>query len=117
MKAFQSIRAEMREAIIATTHPGNPVTAARPMQRQQETPDEEDGYIEPWMEIAFRALTHASQTGEPFALVSCFMNGQPAVVIAATRDEGERTHILPLFVACQPGMLIRPHPEDVDDAT
>ncbi|WP_234686100.1 hypothetical protein [Bradyrhizobium monzae] len=71
-----------------------------------------DTNIEPWMELAFGGLTHASETGEPFALISCFMNGQPAAIIAATNTQGGRTHILPLFMAVQPWMKFTPHPDE-----
>ena len=67
------------------------------------------------MAIAFENLTHASETGEPFALLSCFMNGKPAVLIAATRNEGRSTHVLPLFMAVQPGMHFSEHGPEKDD--
>jgi hypothetical protein len=116
MKAFQNIRSEMRDSAAFVTNPVQGGASQPARISHADTPQGPGTNIEPWMEHAFRALTHASQTGEPFALVSCFMNGQPAAVIAATRDDGERTHILPLFVACQAGMVIRPHPEDVGEA-
>jgi hypothetical protein len=116
MKAFQNIRTEMRDSAAMVTSPAQAGAAAPARISRAGVRGRPGSHIEPWMEIAFRGLTHASETGEPYALVSCFMNGRPAAVIAATHDDGERTHILPLFVACQPGMQIRPHPEDVDDA-
>ncbi len=106
MKAFQSVRAEMRENAISITHP-YAGAARKPMHREPEEPhdEEDDEGIEPWMEIAFENLTHASETGAPFALVPCTMNGDPAVIIALARPEGpRRMHVMPLFVACQPWM-------------
>lgn len=111
MRAFQSARAEMRETAIRLTHPAH-ATASAPARVGRIAPaidEENDTHIEPWMELAFRGLTHASETGEPFALVSCFMNGEPAALIAATHTVGSRTHILPLFMAVQPGMHFTSH--------
>jgi hypothetical protein len=93
MQAFRSIRDEMRQAIIGVTHP-NPGPGAAPMVRGGSEPEEDDDcdtHIEPWMELAFEGLTHASETGEPFALVSCYMNSQPAALIAATHQPGDST--------------------------
>jgi hypothetical protein len=122
MRAFQSTRAEMRETAIRLTHPAHgkasaPARVNRMMASDIE--EEADSHIEPWMELAFKGLTHASETGEPFALVSCFMNGQPAALIAATHQRGDGTYILPLFMAVQPGMKFTPHlgdPEADDEA-
>ena len=44
------------------------------------------------MEAAFEGLTHASETGEPSALVPCFMNGEPAAVIAIVQPVGSKVH-------------------------
>lgn len=109
MKAFQSIRAEMRENCVSMTRPGAtskpPHVARRERREQREQEDGHDGSpIEPWMEAYFEALTQASETGAPFTLVPCFMNGKPAVVIALARPQGRRIHVMPLFLACQPWM-------------
>jgi hypothetical protein len=113
MKAFHSIRSEMRATCSSLTDParGEP---APPMTRGGggDDADSIDTHIEPWMEVAFKGLTHASETDEPYALISCFMNGKPAALIAATHQEGSRTHVLPLFLAVQPWMTFRGHPED-----
>ena len=112
MIAFHDIKAEARETAAYVTHPAR--AEARPpavVIRGEQPPDdtEETSHIEPWMEVSFKALTHASETGEPFALISCFMNGAPAALIAATQRLGDRTHVLPLFMAVQPWMKFSPH--------
>src|SRR4051812_4346256 len=99
MIAFHNIRTEMRESCVHLTNPatgkGDALRIRRISRRRVEEHD--STHIEPWMEVAFSGLTHASETGEPFALISCFMNGQPAALIAAMHREGHRTHVLPLF--------------------
>jgi hypothetical protein len=111
MKAFHSIRSEMRATCSSLTDParGQP---APPMTRggTEDETDDIDTHIEPWMEVAFKGLTHASETDEPYALISCFMNGKPAALIAATHPEGTRTHVLPLFLAVQPWMKFSGQP-------
>jgi hypothetical protein len=111
MKAFQSVRAEMRESCIELTHPGaEEAEPSRHIARVgREEMEEEDSHIDPWMEAAFYGLTHANETGESFALISCFMNGKPAAVIALTQNDGRRTHVMPLFLACQPWMNFASH--------
>ncbi len=115
MKAFHSVRAEMREACLGLTSPvpGRPGDPAQVIRAEEEA--EPDTHIEPWMEVAFHCLTHASETGEPFALISCFMNGEPAVIIAAARSRGRRTEVTPLFMAVQPWMSFSEHPSDEGD--
>jgi hypothetical protein len=116
MKAFHNIKTEMRETCLALTHPsaGEPQPCARIGRggggRIED--DEADTHIEPWIELAFRGLTHASETGEPFALVSCFMNGEPAALIAATHQDSRSTHVLPLFIAVQSWMKFSGHAEE-----
>jgi hypothetical protein len=115
MIAFRDIKAEARENALRLTSPafteaGSPARMAR--GKATDPGDGEDSHIEPWMEAAFAGLTHASETGEPFALLSCFMNGQPAALVAATHRQGSRTHVLPLFLAVQPWMKFSEHPED-----
>jgi len=116
MIALREIRSEMRENAVhltnshAATKPDAPVRIVRSNERGMD--EDADTHIEPWMEIAFRGLTHASETGEPYALISCFMNGKPAALIAATHREGARTHVLPLFMAVQPGMQFTPHADE-----
>jgi hypothetical protein len=108
MRAFQNVRSQMRENAIHLTSP-NAVPARPPAQVSHEPDMDEDTHIEPWMELAFKGLTHASETGEPYALVSCYMNGQPAALIAATHQRGDGTYVLPLFMAVQPGMKFTSH--------
>jgi hypothetical protein len=120
MIAFQDIRSEMRKNAIHLTSPDAAAAARGPAQvtRSQESDMDEDvdTHIEPWMEVAFKGLTHASETGEPYALVSCYMNGRPAALIAATHQRGDGTYILPLFMAVQPGMQFTPHAgEEAED--
>jgi hypothetical protein len=108
MQAFHNIRTEMRETCIDVSSPlrsaaGRPARVSHPRATGHDS-TAQDTHIEPWMEIAFHGLTHASETGEPFGLVPCFMNGEPAALIAAMHREGGRTHVLPLFMAVQPWM-------------
>jgi hypothetical protein len=113
MQAFKNVRTEMRENASVLTSPdgrSNPDGIARLTRQPDEA--EDDGPIEPWMEFAFHGLTRAHETGEPYALVPCHMNGEPAVVIALARPEGRRLHIMPLFLACQPWMNFTGRPED-----
>lgn len=106
MRAFQNVRTEMRETCTEVSQPQmQDAPPARIGRRQhRESGDAPDGAIEPWMEAAFEGLTHASETGDPFALVPCFMNGKPAAVIALARPLGRKVHVMPLFLACQPWM-------------
>jgi hypothetical protein len=122
MKAFRAIKDDMRHACRAVTQPVPGGTHA-PMQTQRprryaalECGEPDGSAIEPWMEAAFHGLTHASETGDPFALVSCTMNGEPATIIALARQQGRQTHIMPLFLACQPWMKFgAPAGEESDD--
>jgi hypothetical protein len=122
MIAFRDIKAEARQNAIRLTSPTETARQAPARVRRSREPDideDADTHIEPWMEVAFNGLTHASETGEPYALVSCYMNGQPAALIAATHQRGDGTYILPLFMAVQPGMKFTPHlgePEADDEA-
>ena len=80
MQAFQDIRIEMRESCISLTGPSAPKRdPARIARGNREQSDPANDLIEPWMEAAFYGLTHASETDEPFALIPCSMNGEPAV--------------------------------------
>ena len=112
MKAFQSVRAEMREACLGITSPTQ-CAADAPARLSRPAEDEDaETHIEPWMQFAFLSLIHASETRERFVLVSCFMNEEPAVIIAAGREDGSRMQITPLFMAVQPWMSFTPHTED-----
>jgi hypothetical protein len=122
MNAFHTIRAEMHEAAASVTHPHGqdgaaPMIKAPTRSRSQNAPgdDQPDTHIEPWMAQAFAGLVRAVETDEPFVLLSCFMNGRPAAVIAYIRDEGRRKYVMPLFMAVQPGMHFTPHEEDEPD--
>jgi hypothetical protein len=114
MKAFHSVRTEMRENAMALTDPGQPPAEVARLARGSPE-GEEDSPIEWWMEGAFKGLTHASETGAPYALVPCYMNGEPAVVIALARPEGKRIHMMPLFLACQPWMNFSGKPGDGEE--
>jgi hypothetical protein len=115
MEAYRSVRDEMRANSCLVTQPATAHNAP-PMRitRGPEPSDEPETHIEPWMEVAFEALTHASETGQPFALISCLNNGKPAALIAATRREGRRMHVMPLFVAVDDTMRFSPQPDDAD---
>jgi hypothetical protein len=98
----------MRETCIdlarPVTHKAEAARIDRSKRHANEDSEERHPHIDPWMEIAFEGLIHASETGDPFALVPCFMNGKPAVIIAAMRSFGRKVHVTPLFLACQPWM-------------
>jgi hypothetical protein len=105
MRAFQSVRSEMRDTCIEIGHPAaherdDPRVARVHRKHAADQPRPFDA----WMEVAFEGLTHASETGEPYALVPCMMNGEPAAVIAIVQEVGSKVHVLPLFLACQPWM-------------
>jgi hypothetical protein len=107
MQAFRNVRAEMRDTCLSLTRPGggeSRATVARVARSATDEGPSSEDHIEPWMEAAFEGLIHAAQTGDPFALVPCFMNGKPAAVIALARQAGRQTHVMPLFLACQPWM-------------
>jgi hypothetical protein len=120
MKAFRDIKTEMCEnsASLIEARIGRTEVPAR-IARGSAGDDEGDSNIAQWMAASFHALTHASETGEPFALVSCFMNGQPAAIIALTRNDGRSTHIMPLFLAVDSSMNFSRHPDQAseDDET
>lgn len=44
-----------------------------------------------------------------FALVSCFVNGEPAAAIAAVNRNGDDYTITPLFISVTPGMVLTDH--------
>ena len=44
-----------------------------------------------------------------FALVSCFLNGEPVATIAAVNRDGEQYAMTPLFVSVTPGMVLTDH--------
>ena len=67
----------------------------------------------PWRDDA--GLLPGGPPGDPFALAACLLNGRPAAVIVATHDDGTYTHFMPLFVAVQEGMSIKPHPDLFED--
>ena len=105
MKAFQSVRSEMRDTCVEIGHPAaHERDEGRIARVHRKREDDHPRPIDPWMEIAFEGLTHASETGEPYVLVPCVMNGEPAVVIAIVQEVGSKVHVMPLFLACQPWM-------------
>jgi hypothetical protein len=72
--------------------------------------------FEPWVVEAFRGLQHASETGEPFALINCLKDGRPCSVIVSTEDGGDRMRFKPLFVAVTDDMQFQPYPQDQKEA-
>ncbi|OMI09507.1 hypothetical protein BSN85_16400 [Bradyrhizobium brasilense] len=68
--------------------------------------------FEPWVVEAFRGLKHASETGEPFALINCLKDGKPCSVIVTTEDGGDRMAFTPLFIAVTDDMQFQPYPLD-----
>ncbi|EJW11628.1 hypothetical protein A33M_2931 [Rhodovulum sp. PH10] len=117
MKAFRNIRDEMREAVILATSlnmpPGDaPMRQARP--GGGHTGDEEGTNIAPWMAASFAELVRAYETDAPFALISCFVNGEPTATIALTKPEGDSLMVMPLFVAVTPSMVVTDHQHRAD---
>jgi hypothetical protein len=118
MQAFRNIRAEMREsaAFISQPYVGRP---RQPMERKPETPEHDDELppgIEPWTQSAFEELIHAGRTGAPFVLMPCLMNDEPATIIGFAYERGGRTHVRPLFLACQPWMMFTAQAESSGDS-
>jgi hypothetical protein len=58
-----------------------------------------------------RAVFEALISGrfDNFALLSCFVAGEPAAAIVAVNRDGEDYTIRPLFVAITPGMALTDH--------
>lgn len=113
MEAYRTIRSELRDNAASATNPYAALGKA-PMQRQPGPVDEDpllkayDENVQSWMEEAFMELVRASQTGEPFTLLPCTVNGEPtaAIVHLSHRDDRNRFHVTPLFVAMTPGMVL-----------
>lgn len=103
MKAFRNIREEMREAVVTATQPHAP-PGNGPMRRGRA--EEEGTNIEPWMAASFAELIRAAETDAPFALISCFVNGEPSATIALTRPARNGLMVMPLFVAVTPSMAV-----------
>jgi hypothetical protein len=59
---------------------------------------------------AFVALTSGHYHN--FALVSCFVNGEPAAAIAAIREDDGCICIQPLFVSITPAMILTNHDDE-----
>jgi hypothetical protein len=121
---FLTIADEMVKAAHAVTLPstedaGSPIVRAHGVRasasRLFNEQDEPRTHIEPWMAEAFGALVRSAVTDAPFALMSCYMNGAPAAVIAYVQENGTHSHVLPLFMAVQPGMKFTPHEDDAPD--
>lgn len=110
MITFPDIEADMRAACTSVTLPA--IRSSNPIRITPGEPEggATEGPIEEWMEIAFHGLTHASQTGEPYALVPCLMDGVPSALVAATRTEHGSTYVLPLFVPAPRGSKFTPLP-------
>lgn len=114
MQAFHDIRREMRDTCLSLTRSGQPEIRPPIIRNRRDASEggrELEDHIEPWMAAAFDGLIHASETEDPFALVPCFMNGKPAAVIALARQIGRKTHVMPLFLACQPWMRFSGQPD------
>jgi hypothetical protein len=116
MRAFHDIKHEMRETCISLTRPDTgpvdtPMQKYKGLREQAKRPHAKASPFEPWMQAAFGEITRAAETGAPIALVSCIMNGKPAVVIGVAGQQGSKTHVLPLFLACQPWMNFSQDPD------
>jgi hypothetical protein len=55
----------------------------------------------------FTALTSGHY--QNFALVSCFVDGEPAAAIASIRQDDDYIYIQPLFVSVTPSMTLTNH--------
>ncbi len=65
-----------------------------------------DSYITPGHVRVFQAIR--SPFYDNITLTSCWVNGEPGVVIVMVEDAGEgKVAVMPLFVAITPGMDIR----------
>jgi hypothetical protein len=62
----------------------------------------------------FEALTSGAYRN--FALLSCFVNDEPAAAIVAITREGDDYLITPLFVSITPGMALCDHDGAAPDA-
>jgi hypothetical protein len=60
--------------------------------------------ITPSHRDTFEALTSGRYAN--FALLSCFVNGEPAAAIVAVTHEDEDVLLTPLFVSVTPGMAL-----------
>jgi hypothetical protein len=118
MRAFHDIRTQMRETCADLTSISQKA-ACGPVRRTKDEHLPELGsaetHIQPWMAAAFGSLVHSGQSEEPFVLLSCLMNGEPAALIAYARDNGRRTFFTPLFLAVQPWMKFAADPRDEPD--
>jgi len=56
---------------------------------------------------AFEALVSGHYSN--FALVSCFVNGEPAAAICAVHRDGDGYAIAPLFVSVTPSLELTDH--------
>ena len=56
---------------------------------------------------AFEALTSGDYAN--FALVSCFVNGEPGAAIVAVNRSGDGYAITPLFVSVTPSLTLTDH--------
>lgn len=63
--------------------------------------------ITPEIVAQFEAL--ASGRFDNFALMSCFVNGEPTAAICAVNGSGDDIQISPMFVAITPGMVLEDH--------
>jgi hypothetical protein len=67
--------------------------------------------ITPGHRLVFKALT--SGLSDDFALMSVFVNEQPAAMIVAAREQHDQIEIMPLFLSITDGMRITDHDGDV----
>ena len=63
--------------------------------------------ITPAHRQAFEALTGGEY--DHFALLSCFVNGDPAAAIVAVTRDGDEFHLMPLFVSVTDAMRLADH--------
>lgn len=66
--------------------------------------------ITPELRATFNALIGGEYTN--FALVSCFVNGEPAAAISTITQYGGEYIISPMFVSLTPGMTVTDHDDN-----
>lgn len=70
--------------------------------------DDKKTNITPELKDLFTALTSGEYSN--FALVSCFVDGEPAsAIVVARRNEDELVEIKSVFVSITPGMVLTDH--------
>jgi hypothetical protein len=113
MRSRSTIAAEMRASCEALTSLAS--TPKRPPMRKPNYRYSvhrrvaSRSNITPAMKRAFSALTKCSVTGARFALLSCFVNGEPSAAITYLEEERDRVTLYTLFIVPTASMVITDH--------